>query len=261
MNADWRNRYDAMVPAAEQAGAHALRYFDTNLPVEWKHDHSPVTVADREAEALLRKTLLEKFPHDGFLGEEFGDSPGTSSFRWIVDPVDGTRNFVRNIPLWGTLVGLEHRGEAVAGVVVIPPLHLTYRGLRGDGAYRGDRRLRVSEVSELSQATLFYTSLRFYERVGKLDVFLNLSRCCQNQRGYGDFYGHVLLAQGSGDLMVEAGVHHWDVAALQPIVEEAGGRFTTWDGTIDLTRPDVLVSNGRLHAAAQRILLGTEATP
>src|SRR5262249_52376027 len=134
LNADWRTRYEVMVPAAQQAGAHALRYFDTNLPVEWKHDRSPVTVADREAETLLRQTLLAKFPHDGFLGEESGTTPGASGFRWVVAPVDGPRNFVRNIPLWGTLVGLEHQGAAVAGVVVIPPLNQTFRALRGDGA-------------------------------------------------------------------------------------------------------------------------------
>jgi histidinol-phosphatase len=258
LNADWRTRYDALVAAAQQAGAHALRYFDTNLPVEWKHDHSPVTVADREAEELLRKTLTATFPQDGFLGEEYGDAPGKSGYRWIIDPIDGTRNYVRNIPLWATLVGLEFRGEAIAGAVVIPPLNQTFRALRGDGAYRNDRRLHVSDVAELGKATLFYTSLRFYERVGRLQAFLDLAGRCQNQRGYGDFYGHVLLAQGSGELMVEHGVHIWDIAAIQPIVEEAGGRLTTWDGKVDLTRPDVLVSNGHLHEAAQQVLQATK---
>ncbi len=122
MNADWQNRYEAAVEAGKQAGQLALKYFDTNLDVEWKQDRSPVTVADRESEMLLRKALLDKFPDDGFLGEEFGDSPGTTGYRWIIDPIDGTRSFVRGIPLWATLIGLEYQGTSVLGVVEVPAL-------------------------------------------------------------------------------------------------------------------------------------------
>ena len=111
MNPEWRTRYEAAVQAAQQAGQLALRYFDTGLAVEWKGDQSPVTVADREAEQLLRTTLGAKFPGDGFFGEEYGDAPGTTGFRWILDPIDGTRSFVRGVPLWATLVGLDYRGE------------------------------------------------------------------------------------------------------------------------------------------------------
>src|SRR5262249_19124973 len=116
MNAEWRARYEVAVEAAWQAGRLALGYYDRRLAVEWKHDHSPVTVADREAEALLRTTLLGRFPDDGFLGEEHGEQPESSGFRWIIDPIDGTRSFVRGIPIWATLVGLEFRGEQIAGV-------------------------------------------------------------------------------------------------------------------------------------------------
>lgn len=254
MNPDWRARYEIAIEAARQAGQLALRYFAGDFVVEWKEDVSPVTVADREAESLLRTRLLGAFPGDGFLGEEHGELPGSSGYRWIIDPVDGTRNFVRGIPLWGTLVGLEYRGEPIAGVVDVPALGQTYRALRGEGAWRDDRRLRVSEVGELGQSTIFYTSLSWFERAGRRDVFLDLANRVQTQRGYGDFYGHVLVAQGSGELMVEHGVHIWDVAAIQPIVEEAGGRFTDWDGTPNIHRPDVLASNGRLHDEALRIL-------
>jgi histidinol-phosphatase len=254
MNPDWRNRYEAAIAAAAKAARLALGYFDIDVAVEWKKDQSPVTVADREAEQLLHDSLLGAFPDDGFLGEEFGDQPGTSGYRWIVDPIDGTRSFVRGIPVWGTLVGLECQGEQVAGVVVAPALGQTWRALKGDGAYRGDRRLRVSDVGELSQATLFYTNLKWFERAGKRDHFLRLSSQTQNQRGYGDFWGHMLVAQGSGELMVEQGVHVWDVAAVKPIVEEAGGRYSDWDGNPDVHRPDVVVSNGRLHEAALREL-------
>lgn len=254
MNADWRVRYEVAVEVARHAGQLALRYFTGDFVVEWKKDVSPVTVADREAESLLRTRLLERFPQDGFLGEEHGEQPGTSGYRWIIDPVDGTRNFVRGIPLWGTLVGLEYKGEMIAGVVEVPGLGQTWRALRGDGAYRDGRRLQVSTVGELDQATMFYTGLSWFEKAGRRDAFLELARRVQTQRGYGDFYGHMLVAQGSGELMIENGVKVWDMAALQPIVEEAGGRFTDWQGRSTYLRPDVLVSNGRLHDEVLRVL-------
>jgi histidinol-phosphatase len=254
MNPHWRARYEVAVEAARQAGQLALRYFDTGLAVEWKQDQSPVTVADREAEALLRGTLLGRFPQDGFLGEESGHAVGSSGFRWVIDPVDGTRNFVRGIPIWATLIGLEYQGEQIAGVADVPTLGQTYRALKGDGAYRNERRIRVSDTAELSRAQLFYSSLSWFVKAGRRDAFLNLAEQTERQRGFGDFYGFVLVAQGSGELMVEHGCHYWDLAATKAIVEEAGGRFTDWEGKTDLSRPDVIASNGRLHDTALRIL-------
>ena len=122
MNADWRTRYEVAIDAAQKAGRLALEHFDNNVQVEWKEDRSPVTVADRKAEAALKEALLAKFPQDGFLGEESGNTPGSSGYRWIVDPIDGTRNFVRGIPIWATLVGLEYKGEQIAGVCYLPAM-------------------------------------------------------------------------------------------------------------------------------------------
>jgi histidinol-phosphatase len=246
------------VEVAQQAGRLALSYFDHGLDVEWKQDQSPVTIADREAENLLRTQLLKRFASDGFLGEESGDTPGTSGFRWIIDPIDGTRSFVRGIPIWGTLVGLEYKGELIAGVAEVPAMSLTYRALRGDGAYRGNRRLRVSETADLAHAQIFYSSLSWFIKAGRRDQFQDLAVRTQRQRGFGDFYGFVLVAQGSGELMIEYGVHAWDVAALKPIVEEAGGQFTNWDGGFDLNRPDVLASNSRLHKEVLTIMGGVK---
>ena len=254
MNTEWRIRYEAAVEAARRAGQLAHGYFDQVLQVEWKHDHSPVTVADREAEQLLRQTLGRAFPDDGFLGEEYGDTPGSSGFRWVLDPIDGTRNFVRGIPIWATLVGLEYKGEQIAGVAEAPGLRTTWRALRGDGAYRGDRRVRVSDVADLSKSLLFYSSLSWFLKAGRQDAFLELTRKTDRQRGFGDFYGHVLVAEGAGEVMVEHGVHAWDIAALKPIVEEAGGRLTDWDDGGDINRPDVIASNGKLHAEVLAIL-------
>jgi histidinol-phosphatase len=254
VNPEWRNRYELAIEAAHKAGQLALRYFDSSLTIEWKSDSSPVTVADREAEQLLRKMLLGAFPNDGFLGEEFGDTPGTSGFRWIIDPIDGTRSFVRGIPLWGTLVGLEYKDEQIAGIVDAPALGHSYRALRGDGAFRNDRPIRVSDVSDLSQALVFYSSLSWFIKAGHQETFHELVRRTERTRGFGDFYGFVLVAQGSGELMVEHGVHAWDVAAIKPIIEEAGGRFSDWCGGTSIHRPDVIVSNGKLHDEALKIL-------
>jgi histidinol-phosphatase len=254
MNADWRNRYDAAVEAAQQAGQLALRYFDQDIEVEWKQDRSPVTLADRGAEALLRTTLLTHFPRDGFLGEESGDTPGTSGYRWVIDPVDGTRSFVRGIPLWATLIGLEYRDELIAGVCHLPAMKQTYRALRGDGSYRDDRRLRVSKVDSLARAHVYYSSISWFKQAGRDRQFLELIDRTERQRGFGDFYGFVMVAQGSGEAMIEYGTHPWDLAALAPIVEEAGGKMTAWDGAQDINRPDVLASNGLLHEPILRVL-------
>ena len=254
MNPDLRNRYELAVDAARQAGRLALGYFDRDIVVEWKADESPVTRADREAESLLRQALAKAFPDDGFLGEEHGEEPGSSGFRWIIDPIDGTRSFVRGVPIWATLLGLEYKGEQVLGVVEVPAMGLSYRALRGDGAYRGDRRLQVSKVAKLEDAHLFYSSISWFIKAGRRDAFLELANRTQRQRGFGDFYGFVLVAQGSGELMIEAGVHPWDLAALTPIVEEAGGRFSDWDGNRTIEHPNVVVSNGRLHDIALKML-------
>jgi histidinol-phosphatase len=262
MNADWKSRYDLAIRAAQEAGRVALKHFpDIDSAafadqVIWKSDNSPVTIADRSAEQYLRETLLAAYPRDGFLGEEFGDHAGTSGYRWIVDPIDGTRNFVRGIPHWATLVGLEYRDAVIAGVAVEPVLNTTYRALRGDGAYRNDRRIHVSPVARLEESTMFYSSLTWFMKAGKADEFIQLARGTQRQRGFGDYYGHILVAQGSGEFMVEHGLHAWDVAAIKPIVEEAGGRFSNWAGIQNIHAPDCVTSNGVLHDRVLAMLRG-----
>lgn len=247
MNAECRRRHDAALAAARQAGQFALQHFDAEVVVEWKEDRSPVTLADRGAEQILRTVLLDQFPGDAFLGEESGDTPGSTGFRWVIDPIDGTRSFVRGIPIWATLVGLEYQGEAIAGVCHLPAMNQTFHALRGEGAYRDGRRLRVSRVADLTRANAFYSSVRYFDKAFVTEPVVTLLRSTERQRGFGDFYGFVLVAQGSGEFMVEHGVHAWDVVALQPIVEEAGGQMTNWNGARDLYRPDIIASNGLLH--------------
>jgi len=262
MNADWRTRYEVAIAATREGGQTALRHFGGNLAADWKPSTdpwktahaSPVTVADQETERLLRDRLATAFPEDGFLGEEFGDQPGTSGYRWIIDPIDGTRNYFRGIPIWGTLVGLEYQGRVIAGCVDLPALGEFYRALRGDGAYCNDRPIRVSAVASLADTTLLYTALSWFLHPGRQEAFNELMFATQAQRGFGDVYGFMLVARGSADVMLEYGVHAWDVAAVLPIVEEAGGTYTNYDGGQDIHKPDVLVSNGTLHADALGIL-------
>jgi histidinol-phosphatase len=257
MNPEWRSRYETAIIAAKEAGKHALRYFDSNVTVELKKDKSPVTIADREAETILRDLLSTAFPSDGFLGEEHGEVVGTSGFRWVLDPIDGTKSFIRGIPLWGTLVGLEFKGEPIAGVACMPAFNgTTYHALRGAGAWRDDRRIHVSTIDRVADAMLFYSSITWFAGAGKEREFMTLALNTARQRGYGDFYGFVLVAQGSGELMIEHGVSPWDIAALIPIVEEAGGRMTNWSEVRDIYSRDVIASNGKLHAAALQILKG-----
>ena len=156
MNPDWRTRYDLAITAGRDAGDLARRVFDGTFEVEWKADESPVTVADRDAEKHIRAAI-----------EETGDRPGTSGYRWVIDPIDGTRSFVRGIPLWGTLVGLEYKGEQIAGVSYAPALGTLWRALRGDGAYRDDRRIRVSDEARLSAATVCYSGSKFFRDAGR----------------------------------------------------------------------------------------------
>lgn len=255
MNPEWRARYEMAVAAAKQAAQGALEHYQRGVAIEWKGDASPVSVADREAEQTLRNMLLGVFPGDGFLGEEFGEVHGSTGFRWVVDPVDGTRSFVRGIPIWGTLVGLEYRGEMIAGVVVTPAIggHV-WRALRGEGAFRDDTPIRVTGIGSLAESVLLYSGLSWFLNSGNLDVLVQLVSRVQKERGYGDVYGFMMVAQGSGELMVEHGVHAWDVAAVAPIIEEAGGVFTAWDGSRTIYRPDVIATNGLVHAEALAVL-------
>lgn len=257
MNSSWRTRYELAVEAAQKAGDLARNYYETTFVVEHKTDTSPVTVADRQAEQLIRSAIATHFPDDGLLGEEYGNQPGTSGFRWVIDPIDGTKSFIRHVPIWATLIGLEYQGEQIGGVVYIPVFGMTYRALRGDGAFLNERPIRVSAIERLADALLCYSSIGWFTRAGRQQTFLELADRTWRQRGYGDFYGFVLVAEGAAEVMIEHGVNPWDIAATKAIVEEAGGRFTDWDGTPTIDRPDVLATNGRVHAETLAVLRET----
>jgi histidinol-phosphatase len=241
------------VEAARAAGEVALKYFRTGFDVTLKPDRTPVTQADREAERAIIDILTRAFPGDGFLGEEFG-AQGTQTRRWIIDPIDGTRNFVRRIPLWATLIALEVEGHVVLGVVHNPVSGELYTAQRGAGAHLNGARIRVSAVGELADALLVHAGLDIVRRSGYWEGFLRLVDATERQRGFGDYYGYGLVAEGKAEIYAELDLKPWDLAPCQVLVEEAGGRFTDFEGRPTIYGGNALATNGRLHDAALRLL-------
>lgn len=219
-----------------------------------KADRSPVTRADREAEQVIVEILGRSFPEHGFLGEELG-ARGAKDVRWIVDPIDGTRNFVRGIPIWAVLIALEERGEIVAGVIWNPVSGELYTARKGQGAFLGGERLRVSAVSSLEKATLVHASLTLLRRGGHWDGFVRLVDATDRQRGFGDYLCYTIVAEGKAEIAVEApDLKPWDLAPVKLLVEEAGGRFTDFRGTPSVYSGTALASNGKVHDAALALL-------
>ncbi len=247
---------DVMTEAARAAGDIALKYFRRGVEVTLKPDRSPVTQADREAEEVIVEILGRAFPERGFLGEEMG-ARGSQEVRWIVDPIDGTRNFVRGIPIWAMLIALEERGEITAGVILNPVSGELWTARKGRGAFLGSERLRVSEVSSLDKATLIHASLNLIRGGGHWDSFTRLVDATDRQRGFGDFMCYTVVAEGKAEVAVEApDLKPWDLAPLKLLVEEAGGRFTDFAGTPSIYSGTALASNGRLHDAALALIRG-----
>ncbi|MCC6847689.1 MAG: histidinol phosphate phosphatase [Deltaproteobacteria bacterium] len=216
--------------AADDAGRFALAHFKTRLAVEAKADGSPVTLADRGAEEILRRELGGAFPADGVLGEELGETRGASGRRWIIDPIDGTQSFIRGVPLWGVLVALEDRGECVLGVVALPALGEALWAVRGQGAFLNGAPARVAATA-LADATICTSDASPRHFGGKHAGFERLLRAAARHRGWGDCYGYALVATGRAEVMLDPLMNPWDAAAVKPIVEEAGGCFCAWDGT------------------------------
>lgn len=242
-----REYLDFATDAAFRAGRHALSYFQTGVEAVRKADLSPVTIADRNGEELLRRLIRERFPGHAVVGEEMGAS-GDSSHRWILDPIDGTRSFVRGVPLFGVLVAFEIEAEPVVGVCYLPALDEMVAAGRGEGAWWNGRRARVSTISSLEEALVSVTepaSLSdmhpgFWERLKKRAGAI---------RGYSDCYGHVLVATGRAEIMLDPVMNLWDNAALLPIVEEAGGSFTDWSGRRAIDGGSAISTNGLLRDA------------
>jgi histidinol-phosphatase len=261
MSTDLQARLDLALSAAREAGRSTLRFFQAqDLAVELKSDRSPVTIADRQAEQLLRERISAAFPHDAILGEEFGEQSGTSGLRWIVDPIDGTKSFIRGVPLYGTLVGVERDGAPVLGVIYIPALEECAYALRGQGAWyqrRGDlpQRTQVSRSSSLSEALLCASDTRM-TTPSRQDAYTRLQQAVRTSRTWGDCYGYLLVATGRAEVMIDPIMNIWDAAAVEPIVCEAGGKFTDWQGQPTIHGFEGIATNGLVHAEVLAIIRG-----
>ena len=251
MSSDLVTRLEFARAIAREAGRLTLRYFQTDdLAVERKHDDSPVTIADRQAEQLLRERIGERFASDGILGEEFPERPGTSGYRWILDPIDGTKSFVRGVPLYGTMVAVERDEQAVIGVVYLPALDESAYAASGQGAWhaRGDaapRRARVSSRGPLSAALICSSDTRS-TTAARREAYSRLQYSAELSRTWGDCYGYVLVATGRAEVMIDPVMNVWDTAAVAPIVVEAGGTFTDWQGNPTIYGGEAIATNGRV---------------
>ena len=222
------------------------RFRDIELVVSTKPDLTPVTEVDRSVERAIRELIGAARPGHAVMGEEYG-LEGAGAWRWILDPIDGTKNYVRGIPIWATCIALQHDDEVTVGVVSAPALGRRWWASRGEGAFAGGQPIRVSMVADVADAQMSYDSVPGFEACGMGERFLALARRSWRTRGLGDFWSHVLVAEGAVDIAVEPEVSVWDVAAIQVIVEEAGGRFTDLGGS---ARPDggsAVSTNGLLH--------------
>lgn len=256
---DLETRLNAAHRFAIEAGRHTLKYFQTDqFEVEKKGDGSPLTIADQEAESLLRERIELDFPEDGIVGEEFDDKPSSSGFCWILDPIDGTKSFISGVPLYGTMVAVEKiqtqttPREPVIGSVYFPGLDVGIYAAKGMGAWEFVRdgepvRASVSKKSEMSESVLTTTSSHSFGDRNASQVFEALANQVYFSRTWGDVYGYYLVATGRVEIMIDPELNVWDAAAVLPILEEAGGKFTDWQGNPVIDGGDGIGSNGLLH--------------
>ena len=249
---------DFALSLARGAGEITLKYFKQSLKPERKGDGSPVTIADREAERFIRGQIEEKFPQDAILGEEEAARVGRSGRQWIIDPIDGTYSFVRGVPLYGVLVGLEIGEEVVLGVVNLPALGEIVYAARGMGCFWNDVRARVSQTEKLEDALLLSTDFGICERYGFGRAAESLGRRAGARRTWGDCYGHVLVATGRAEIMLDPVMNVWDCAPLLPILEEAGGTFTDWKGHKTIRGGNAISTNGVLFEEVLKAVMGDE---
>lgn len=248
---------NAAIAAARAAGALALQYFRTNLTVETKADHTPVTRADRECEARIVEILSARFPDYGFLGEELGECQGRINARWIIDPIDGTKNFIRGIPFFATLIALEEEGEVTAGVMRAPAINDLLYARKGQGAFANGRQIHVSAITDLRDAMLIHGGLKDLKVRPCWQPFLRLVDTTARQRGFGDALGHSIVICGQAEVALEPEIKPWDVAATKIIVTEAGGRFSDFAGSPSIYTGSAVISNGHVHDQVLNLLQGT----
>ncbi len=258
---DYDGRLEAMINLSHAAAHQTLSFFgDSNLQIDRKGDATPVTQADRSAEQLIRNELADAFGDDSILGEEFGETGGRSGYRWIIDPIDGTKSFICGVPLYSTLIGLEHGDQMIGGVIVIPALGESIVAAADCGAWHRTKedqpwnRASVSSCENISDA-VFVTSQvdLFAQRNSK--AYETIQSAASITRSWGDGYGYLLVATGRAEIMLDPVVCPWDVAAVAPVIAESGGRFADWSGANTIRGGDALGTNAQLFEQVLKILV------
>ncbi len=257
---DVSDRLAFAIDTARQAGQATMPWFQSrDLVADGKADGSPVTQADRAAERLVRDLVAATYPQDGVIGEEFPPTEGTSGRTWVIDPIDGTMSFVHGVPLFGTMLACMNQGEPEIGVIYMPGLDEWVAAEIGAGCWwyrkgRGPERARVSSQSDLRGSMLLTTSMEYYRDEPQKRAWARFVGLGARTRGWSDCYAFVLLATGRADAVVEPGVKLWDIAAVPPIVNEAGGVWTDIDGRHDLHAGSIIASNGHIHGAVVEVM-------
>ncbi len=244
----------ATADVAQLAGRTAMRWYGRGVDVEIKSDGSPVTVADREAERVARAWLTERFPKDGLQGEEFGDERPYAHRRWILDPIDGTKAFVRGVPLWGTLIACCEGDTVISGAAYFPAVDELVVAAVGEGCWWNGARAHVSSVASLARSTVLITDDCFLDRPERGAQWRTLSSRAYVVRTWGDCYGYLMVATGRAEVMVDDIVNPWDSAAVYPIITEAGGVFTSWNGTPTAFGGSVIATNAAVAVATRALL-------
>ncbi len=255
--AELKIRLDAALEASWRAGRITLEYYQSGLAVQTKDDGSPVTQADLRAEQEIRRLLSQSFPHDAIVGEEGEKDLSRPEGTWYLDPIDGTRSFICGVPFYGVLIAFEVQREVLLGVVNFPALNEIVWAVRGEGCYWNGRRARVSTVANLREATLLTTDSYHMEKLGYSASWRQLCAATKLQRTWGDAYGHVLVATGRAEVMIDPRMNVWDCGPLLPILTEAGGCFTDWSGVPTIHGTNAFSSNGLLHEEVHRVLAAT----
>ena len=251
---------DFAAELAWQAGKLTLRYYQTDVVTDFKDDNSPVTVADRGAERLMRELIEKRYPNHSILGEEEGETRPGAAYRWILDQIDGTKTFVCGVPLYAVLVGLEREGEPIVGAVNIPAMGELLVAAQGMGCSWNGRRAQVSRIDTLQDALLLCTDMANLERYSRADAFGRLAAATKMQRSWGDAYGYVLVATGRAEVMLDPIVSVWDLAALLPVVTEAGGTFTDWNGEPTIHSGEAIATNGLVYAQLMALVDESDGT-
>jgi histidinol-phosphatase len=238
--------------AAYTAGRRTLAWYNAGVSVDTKSDNTPVTCADRDAEHTIRSIIARHYPDHSILGEEHGEQKANPDYKWIIDPIDGTKSFIHGVPLYGVLIGVEVHNRNSVGAVYLPATDELVLAADGLGCTHNGRRARCSTVSNLKDATLLATSAATLMK--RSDAYEKLASQVKLVRGWGDCYGYIMVATGRADIMLDASIHPWDCAPLVPILRESGGHFSTWSGEETIYGPDAVATNAALSPGVLKIL-------